>query len=121
MSEAITKTLNLSKTTARQIFELNTGPIRTEGSIRARTEKAAVNGRNAALRQAVLDLSTLEQQELAAIAWLGSSIFENFEVALSYAQVLKGPELVEFLEMAPVFNNIDRGIRLLEDEAIHLS
>ncbi len=73
------------------------------------------------LREAVLRLPVVEQQELAALAWLGSEVFEDFDVALSYAQILKARELVEFLEIIPAFDALDRGMRLLEDNAIHLS
>lgn len=73
------------------------------------------------LREAVLSLPRLEQQELAALAWLGSEVFEDFDVAFSYAQILKGRELVEFLEIIPALKDLDRGMRMLEDKAIHLS
>lgn len=73
------------------------------------------------LREAVLSLPRLEQQELAALAWLGSEVFEDFDVAFSFAEVLKGRELVEFLEIIPAFDELDRGMRLLEENAIHLS
>ncbi len=69
----------------------------------------------------MLSLPRLEQQELAALAWLGSAVFEDFDEALSYAQALKGIELVEFLEIIPALDELDRGMRLLEENAIHLS
>ena len=120
------KTLNLSQATAWQIFELNTRSLNLQGPALAGSGNAGssvqrVNGQDPALRQAILDLSLLELQELAAIAWVGGSIFENFDVALTYAQVLNERELVEFLEIAPGFNELDRGIQLLESNAIHLS
>lgn len=74
-----------------------------------------------ALREAVLRLPWLEQQELAALAWLGSNVFDDFDVALTYAQVLKEKELVEFLEIIPAFDDLDHGMRLLEANSIHLS
>jgi hypothetical protein len=69
----------------------------------------------------ILRLPRPEQQELAALAWLGSKVFEDFEVALTYAQILNERELIEFLEIIPTFNDLDRGVRLIEDKAIHLS
>lgn len=69
----------------------------------------------------MLRLPRLEQQELAALAWLGSKVFEDFDVAFTYAQVLKETELVGFLEIIPAFDDLDRGMRMLEENAIHLS
>jgi hypothetical protein len=107
-----------------QIFELNTRFLCIHGSAVAGVgylEPQRLNSQDPALRQAVLDLSLLELQELAAIAWVGGSIFENFDVALCYAKVLSRTELVEFLQIAPGLDELDRGIQLLQSNALHLS
>ncbi len=126
-SEAITKTLNLSHATVRQIFALNTQVLlRNRVRQNIATQAIADADRSkclhiTSLREAVLRLPRLEQQELAALAWLGSQVFEDFDVALRYARILKERELIEFLEIIPTFDDLDRGIRLLDDSAIHLS
>lgn len=79
------------------------------------------SGDMTSLREAIRRLPRSEQQELAALAWLGSDVFEDFDTAMGYAQILKERELLEFLEIIPTFNDLDRGMRLLADNAIHLS